>query len=163
MPVCCGWTWLGCTEFWPQNHPTPLGWSGTLIVIQTLSPNIRVGPCYALGMGANPCSQVPKSGGQAETRWVEAVITADTHGFGSSRVSFGCNVRASTYFWPYSVHSLSLCSTLFSLQAYTHLKQQQQQQKTIKKAHTKGTHLEDRYTDSCIYVQIKRKDLTNTH
>ena len=42
--VRCGWTWLGCTESWPQPDRTPLGWIREEIESQAFLPNINVWP-----------------------------------------------------------------------------------------------------------------------
>ena len=40
--VWCGWTWLACTESWPQPDRTPLGWIGAETESQAFPSNISV-------------------------------------------------------------------------------------------------------------------------
>lgn len=49
IPVWCWRTWLGCTEPWPQPHPAPLGWTGSV-------RSVGVNPCSRLSGGC--CSMI---------------------------------------------------------------------------------------------------------
>ena len=42
--ICCGWTWLACTESWPQPNRTPLGWITAETESQAFLSNISMWP-----------------------------------------------------------------------------------------------------------------------
>lgn len=74
-PIWCGRTWFAYNELWPQPHPTPLGMNWNVHLEPGLISQHQYWTSLMLLwlMVSNPCSQVPKSRGKPETRWVEAV------------------------------------------------------------------------------------------
>lgn len=79
-----GRAWHDCTEPWRQRHPPPSRW-----IPAQLPVDIRVGLhwCLCGCVGANPCSQVIKSGRREELLCPQV---------GNKMV----NDHMSTYFWP---------------------------------------------------------------
>lgn len=98
VEVWCERIWLAWAQPWPQLHPTPSAWIETLIVSQSF----RVWPqlCSCGWMGADPCSQVPKSfgkpsqkrGGCYSSRLMHIIWKWDF------LIMFRCNVQVGTCF-----------------------------------------------------------------
>ena len=64
--VWCGWTWLACTESWPQPDRTPLGWIRVETESQAFTSNISVWPhkCASGRMVKNFHKHTPKPCGK---------------------------------------------------------------------------------------------------